>query len=292
MAFRAAKCLDARAAQSTLCGEPRSEPPLSMHATPKLPEGGKARRVYLLLRDEIANGTYRTGTLLPGENRLAASFEVSRVTVRRALESLAADGWIEKRTGAGSVVLPRDGEGETTIAADFATLVSQLVEIDRKTTARLLSFSYGVPSDAVARDLGLAQGAKVQTAVRVRFAGGVPFSHLTTHVPEAIARNYDEADLAAHPLFRLLERSGVTVAGAKQTVTATLAAPDVAGALQVAVGAPLLSLRRIVHDAGGCGVEVLSALYRPDMFRLEMSLARVGAGEARHWEPVIGVSKT
>jgi len=115
----------------------------------------------------------------------------------------------------------------------------------------------------------------------------VPFSHLTTHVPEPIARNYSEADLATTPLFRLLERGGVRIDGARQSVTAALAAPDVADALDIATGTALLSLTRVVRDAAGHGVEYLSALYRPDMFRLEMSLARVGDGGNRHWQPVI-----
>ncbi|MEL6426022.1 MAG: UTRA domain-containing protein, partial [Pseudomonadota bacterium] len=103
-----------------------------------------------------------------------------------------------------------------------------------------------------------------------------------------IARTYDETDLASQPLFRLLERTGVKVDGAQQSVTAALAAPDVADALAVSVGSPLLSIRRTVWDASGRGVEYLAALYRPDLFRLEMTLSRVGTGEARHWEPVIG----
>ncbi len=260
---------------------------MTIHAQASLPEGGKARRVYLLLRDDISNGRYAEGEFLPGENRLADTLKVSRITVRRALEALATDGWIEKKIGAGSVVLSRrDGDGK--IAADFATLIPQLVEFDKKTTARLLSFSYVVPSKAVAAALGLDKGARVQRAVRVRLSDGEPFSFLTTHVPEDIARSYDETDLATQPLFRLLERSGVQVEGADQTVTATLAGPDVAEALEVSVGAPLLSLERIVRDSSGRGVEHLSALYRPDRFRLEMSMTRIGAGEARHWEPVIG----
>ncbi len=260
---------------------------MTIHAQPTLPEGGKARRVYLLLRDEMSNGSFREGALLPGENRLADRFEVSRITIRRALEALAADGWIEKRAGAGSVVLSRAGSGNR-IAADFAGLIPQLVEIDRSTTARLLSFSYGAPPPAVAEALGLATGERVQTAVRVRLSEDEPFSHLTTHVPADIAASYDEADLATQPLFRLLERSGVTVDSATQSVSATLATPDIAGALGLSVGAPLLSLRRIVRDSSGRGVEFLSALYRPDLFRLEMTLARTGSGENRHWEPVIG----
>ncbi|MEM1265405.1 MAG: GntR family transcriptional regulator, partial [Pseudomonadota bacterium] len=45
---------------------------------------------------------------------------------------------------------------------------------------------------------------------------------------------------------------------------------------------------RVVRDADGNGVEYLAALYRPDMFRLEMVLARVDAGDTRSWAPVIG----
>ena len=51
-----------------------------------LPEGGKARRVYLLLRDEIMRGVRVDGTALPGEPRLATQYSVSRVTIRRALD--------------------------------------------------------------------------------------------------------------------------------------------------------------------------------------------------------------
>ncbi len=260
---------------------------MTAEAQSTLPEGGKARRVYLLLRDDLTNERFSEGSLLPGENRLADSYGVSRVTIRRALDALAADGWIEKRSGAGSVVLPRHGS-DSKIAANFATLLPQLVAFDKRTTARLLSFSYGPASSAIADALGLSSGAKVQTAIRVRLSDGQAFSHLTTHVPEDIARNYDETDLATQPLFRLLERSGVKVEGAHQSVTATLATPDVAEALGVSVGSALLALRRVVRDSDGRGVEHLSALYRPDLFRLEMTLTRVGAGEARHWEPVIG----
>ncbi|WP_419908960.1 GntR family transcriptional regulator [Hoeflea sp.] len=260
---------------------------MTIHTQTALPEGGKARRVYLSLRDDIANDRFAEGSLLPGENRLADSYGVSRVTIRRALDALAADGWIEKRNGAGSVVVPRSGS-DSKIAANFATLIPQLVEFDKRTTARLLSFSYDRAPLAIARALGLPENGKVQTAVRVRLSDGQAFSHLTTHVPEDIARSYDEADLATQPLFRLLERSGVKVEGAHQSVTATLATPDVADALGISVGSALLALRRVVRDADGRGVEHLSALYRPDLFRLEMTLNRVGAGEARHWEPVIG----
>ncbi|SLN64745.1 putative HTH-type transcriptional regulator YidP [Roseivivax jejudonensis] len=253
--------------------------------TARQPEGGKARRVYLVLRDDIVSGLRANGSLLPGEQRLAETFAVSRVTVRRALDALEGDGLIERRAGSGTrVCAAPDGAA---MAADMTTLIPQLVAMGRH-SARLLSFSYGAAPDAVARAMGLDPGARVQTAVRVRLAEGEPFSHLTTHVPEDIASNYSEADLAGTPLYQLLERSGVRVDAAEQSISAALAAPDVAEALDVATGAALLSIRRVVRDAAGRGVEHLSALYRPDRFRLEMALTRVGEGGARHWEPVVG----
>lgn len=249
------------------------------------PDGSKARRVYLVLRDEIAAGVHAPGAALPGELRLAATHGVSRVTVRRALEALEADGLIERRAGSGTRVRPAGGAGA--FAADVATLMPQLERMGQETTARLLSFAYVAPPPQVAAALGLAAADRVQRAVRVRAAAGRPFSHLTTHVPEAIAQGYSEADLATTPLFRLLERSGVRIDHATQTVSATLAAPEVAEALEVVPGAALIALSRVVFDAEGRGVEHLSALYRPDRFRLEMTLNRVGEGGARHWAPVL-----
>lgn len=255
-----------------------------------LPEGGKARRVYLLLRDEISQGVHNATGLLPGEQRLAEVFGVSRVTVRRALEALSRDGLVVRRAGSGTLIVPHARKAPP-IAADFATLMPQLVDMEQTTTARLLSFAYGPPPVSVADAMGLDPKDRVQTAVRVRLARDAAFSHLTTYVPEDIAIHYSEGDLATTPLFRLLERGGVTIAGADQSVTAALAAPDVADALGVSTGSPLLSLQRVVRDAAGRAVEYLSALYRPDLFRLQMSLTRVGEGAARHWEPVIGATR-
>jgi GntR family transcriptional regulator len=255
-----------------------------------LPEGGKARRVYLNLRDGIARGAYPADTLLPGEQRLAAEFDVSRVTIRRALEALDEDGLIDRRAGSGTRVLLRDHDTRP-LGADMTTLLPQLDEMSRKTTVRLLAVRYDAAPAPVAAALETAPGARVQIATRVRLIGEQPFSFLTSYVPEDIACRFDDAELATTALFQLLERSGVRISDAQQTVSAQLAAPEVAQALEISVGAALLSIDRVVRDRDGRGVEYLSALYRPDLFQLDMSLARVGAPGDRHWEPRIGNAK-
>jgi GntR family transcriptional regulator len=244
----------------------------------------KARRISLLLRERIASGEIAPGTRLPSEPALALEHGVSRVTIRRALDSLASDGLIDRRVGSGTFV--REPAAPSPIVADFTNMLSQLVEMGRRTGVRLLAFSYGTPPEAISQALGLAAGERTQRSVRVRLIDGQPFSYLTTHVPEAIGQTYSEADLGSVPLLTLLERSGTLVQRASQAIGATLAGPDVAEALGLEIGSPLLSLTRVVYGPDGRGVEHLQALYRPDRYSFQMELQRAGDAGERRWSPV------
>lgn len=249
--------------------------------SPSAVEPGKARQVYLLLRERIGAGLLPAGTRLPGEATLASDHGVSRMTIRRALDQLAAERLIDRRPGSGTFV--HGGLERPAVRADLTDVFAHLRAMGRHSGVRLLSFGYGPAPGDVAAALLLPAGTRVQRSVRVRLIDGAPFSYLTTHVPEAIGITYSDADLASTPLLELLERSGVVASQARQTIGATLAGPETAVALDVAVGAPLLSLTRVVQGVDGEGVEHLHALYRPDRFSFQMDLQRTGARGRRHW---------
>lgn len=240
----------------------------------------KARRIYLMLRERIASGDLPAGQRLPSEPALAAEQGVSRVTLRRALDRLEEEGLVSRRVGAGTFIT--DGMLSPVVAADLADVFAHLKTMGQTTGLRLLAFAYGVPPEGVAHALGLRDGERTQRSVRVRLIDGEPFSYLTTHVPERIGMTYAEADLSRTPLLELLERSGTVVDRASQALSATLAGPDAADALNLEVGAPLLSLTRVVHDQSGAGVEHLHALYRPDRFAFHLDLTR--SGDRRRWD--------
>ncbi|ALG72860.1 GntR family transcriptional regulator [Azospirillum thiophilum] len=246
----------------------------------------KARRIYLLLRDRIVAGELPPGSRLPGEPALAAEHAVSRVTVRRALDLLDKEGLVQRKAGSGTFV--HDTRTVRPIVADLSNVLSHLIDMGRSTDVKLLSFSYGLPSEAVAASLGLAAGERVQRSVRIRMIDGVPFSYLTTHVPEWIGLTWSEAELAARPLLELIERSGVQAERATQAISATLAGPEAAAALDLEIGSPLLSLTRVVYEPSGRGVEHLHALYRPDRYSFHMDLVRTGSDGERRWSPALG----
>jgi GntR family transcriptional regulator len=251
-------------------------------------EPSKSRTLFLILRDAILGGVYQPGERMPGELKLAEQYQVSRVTVRRAMAELERAGLIHRRPGAGTVVADR--AASQPVVADFSNVLSHLIEMGRTSTARLLEFGYSEPPDPVRRALGLAEGERAQRSVRVRLIDGEPFSHLTAFVPEVIGTTFSAEDLAEQPLLALLERGGVAVDHAAQSVTATLSTPSTAEALGLAVGEPLLAVARTVYDAEGRGVEHLQALYRPDRYRLAIQLSRVEAGGDRHWAPIADIA--
>ncbi len=244
----------------------------------------KTRQIYLALRESIANGGFDGGAPLPGEQALAATHNVSRITVRRALAELEREGLIDRRRGAGTFVNPRDVAKP--VIADLADVLKNLVAMGKTTDVRLLAFGYLDPAAPIVEALRLAPGERTQRSVRVRIIDDMPFSYLTTHVPERIGVTYSEPELASQPLLTLLERSGVSVDRATQEISAVLASPEVAGALDVDIGSPLIALTRVVYDDRDRGVEHLYALYRPDRYAFRMDLERTGAGGGRRWSPV------
>ena len=244
----------------------------------------KAKQVYLILRDRILSGALSLGAKLPTENDLADRYAVSRVTVRRALAELARERLIERRRSVGTRVIHRRAPGPVT--ADISGVLANIADMGRRTAVKLLSFDYVPATGAVGEALGVGPNELLQRSIRVRSIDRVPFSYLTTHVPESVALTFTQQELSARPLLELLERAGVKVEHARQRISAGLATPDVAAALDVRAGSPLIELVRVVSDQSGRAIEHLHALYRPDRYAFEMDLVRSAATGTKAWSPV------
>ncbi len=246
----------------------------------------KYHQIYLLLREQLREGRFAQG--LPGELSLMKQFSVARVTVRRALEQLAAEGMISREPGRGTRALdvnpaqaPAGPEGGQ--RAQLTGLLENLVSMGLRTTVSVLEVETVTASASVAQALQLATGDPVQKAIRVRSTKEGPLSHITTYVPGDIARQFGRRELARKPILVLLEESGVTVGRAQQTISARLADVLVARHLDVAVGSALLAVRRLIYDDRERPIQWLHGLYRPDRYEYEMQLSRVGSIDAKVW---------
>jgi GntR family transcriptional regulator len=225
---------------------------------------------------------------LPGELALMAQFNVARVTVRRALEQLASEGLIARNPGRRTRALPRVPAGEANSGrsmerANLRGLLENLVTMGLHTSVKVIEVATITASTQVAEALQLQLGDPVQKAVRVRSTKEGPLSHITTYVPDTIARRFGRRELSKKPILVLLEESGVKVGRAHQTISARLADSLIAQHLDVSVGSALLAVRRLIYDEDERPVQWLHGLYRPDRYTYEMQLSRVGGIDAKVW---------
>ncbi|MEE4212542.1 MAG: GntR family transcriptional regulator [Parvularcula sp.] len=230
------------------------------------------QQVYDLIRAKIASGDLNQHARLPAEQDLSVQLGVSRITVKRALNELAAAGLVRRQRGLGTVVT-YDASAPV-IAGSFQTMIEGLARMGVDTKVQLLDCALAEASPAVREALDLPPGACVQRIVRLRHLGDAPLSYLVTHIPEDIAEKYEESALATDSLLSILERAGHAPVEAEQTISAAPAEAAMAVNLGVAQGAPLLKVHRIMREASGRPVQDITSHYRADRFEYRMRLNR------------------
>ena len=199
------------------------------------------------LRSQVARGGYRDGTL-PSEAELGRAHEVSRVTVRRALELLRDEGVVTSRQGAGWFVAA-DPVRQT--LGRFRTLEAELEAAGESPRRRVLVFGFEPAAADVARALHLRAGDEVLHVRRLTLTGDEPFGLVTVWIAAALGRNLSRADVEATTFYDLLPLQGVEPVRATQTVSAIAADRSEAHHLGVKTGAPLLAVRRVTYTAAG-----------------------------------------
>jgi GntR family transcriptional regulator len=247
-----------------------------MLATPERPLDElqlRYQRVQHALADEIQRGGRPAGSRLPPERALAEHFGVSRVTLRRALDELAAAGVVE-RSGSGWVVAAGAiGEPPNELMSFSEMAASRGLEPG----ARVLDRQVRAATLDEAEALGLAPGASLFELERLRTMDQVPILIDRTRIPLSIAPELDEVDLDGVSLYGVLEaRYGVRPTRARFTVEAVPADARRARLLGLEEGQPLLRCQQQTEDDVGRQIELCEMAYRFDRYRFRATLARGG----------------
>jgi GntR family transcriptional regulator len=232
------------------------------------------QQVFLSLRERIISGELQAGSLLAGEQEMAKALGVSRITVKRAFNELAARGLVHRQRGRGTTVA--SGAVIPLVAGAFDTLLESLERMGLQTDLALIEVTDQPAGPKVSERLEIEPDALVQRAVRLRTLSGAPFSYLVNYVPLAIAQRYSRADLASMSMLTLLERAGAAVQEAEQWISAVAASSAIAQGLDVAPGAPLLKIDRVMRGPRRQPVQFIEVHYRPDRFHYHMRAQRNG----------------
>ncbi|SAL70765.1 GntR family transcriptional regulator [Caballeronia arvi] len=233
-----------------------------------------------VLRTGILDGRYPPMSRMPSESELQTMFDVSRITIRQALGDLQKEGLIFKVHGKGSFVSQPKAFQNVTSLQGFA---EAMAESGHEIVNRVVQLRFvPAPADVAAR-LDVEEGSSVAEIHRVRLLNRSPVSYEVTFLPEAIGRRLKRADLATRDIFLMLENDcAVPLGHADLAIDAIAAASEIAAALDVKKGAPLLRIERLTHDAAGKPIDFEYLYFRGDTFQYRLRIDRERVIRSRH----------
>jgi GntR family transcriptional regulator len=221
-------------------------------------------QLYTMLRDAIASGVLRSGSKMPSEKELAATFDVSRNTARRALAELASENMVIRRRGRGTVV--DYNKQHDPIHAPLTDLMQGLDEINTKVTALKINFT--VPPSEIAQKFN-AGDEELCNLHRLRNIHEVPYVYYDTWT-RGFDRTLTKKTLETNARFELFVEYGVEIVRFEQYLSAERATPEIAKALTIGTGKPLLKRVRYSYNDDGELVDYLVGVYNTDLFSYKM----------------------
>jgi GntR family transcriptional regulator len=204
------------------------------------------------LRTRVEAGEFGTARVLPSESDLSASYDASRVTVRKALDLLRDEGLLGSRQGFGWFVAAdpvRQSLGR------LGTIEQQLADSGAQPERRVVGFGFVKAPRRAEQVLGEETVLRV---VRLNLADGAPFAKVTVWCPESLGSGFSRDDLERHSFLDLLD---VPLGGATQTIGAGACSAADAELLGVPEGSPVLVAERVTRDAGGRAVLLSSHVF-------------------------------
>lgn len=210
------------------------------------------KQLELAIRTAIQEGRYQPGEKIPTELELSRQHQVSRITVRKALEVLTKANLLTRIAGKGTYVSAEKFQRSMSGIVSFSELCRSQ---GKKPGARTIKSVLETPDATVQDVLGLTPDDRIIALERIRYADDTPVSLEQSYFPERFAFLLQE-DLNQHSLYQVLnEKYGIYFTHSTKVIELVYAGYDVAHYLAIPKGYPLISITsRIVdnHGATSC----------------------------------------
>ncbi|MGD1818856.1 MAG: GntR family transcriptional regulator [Pleomorphochaeta sp.] len=223
-------------------------------------------QLFEKLQKEILNNSLTTGKKLPTEQTLSKQFNVSRVTVRKALEELEQNGLIIKVQGKGTFInSPKITKRLNNKAIGFSEMIrNQGMEPKAKTIRSELI----KPDNEDIKIFGLKKNEKIYNLDRLRMANSIPVSYEISRFSPKYSFLKDENLNGKVSLFSLLqEKYKVSLINSSKSLDIVFCTdPEIVEALNITIGYPLLYIHGIVYDEQNIPVYRSFIYFRGDKF--------------------------
>jgi GntR family transcriptional regulator len=224
--------------------------------------GPRYVQLYRHLVAIIGSGTLEPEAQLPPERDLAEFADVSRVTVRKAVAQLVAEGLLEQRRGAGTFVRQPPAKMEQSLSA-LLSFTEYMRARGKTSTSVIIRRGLFLPTPDEQMALGLASGERVARVERIRSADGVSMALEYSSLPPDILPDPDQVQTS---LYDVLRATGCAPMRAVQRITAVNIGAEEARLINLHEGAAVLRVDRTAYLPSGRPIEFTRGLYRSDIY--------------------------
>lgn len=226
------------------------------------------RQLREIVEGEIDAGLLKPGDKIPSEAELSQKYEVSRITVRAALNELSEEGILVKIQGKGTFVTHM--KEKKIITFGEISFTKACARSNMKPGRKLVSMDVEDANSDDLRELALEEGEKVVSIKRKLLADGTPLVLVHDRVPYRKYEKLLNMDIEGSSLNQLMIGiTGGTMSSLYRTIEATGATAQDAKLLGINVGSPLLLLRDIMGDGEGCPIRRTREVLAGDRVRVE-----------------------
>ena len=198
------------------------------------------QNIYQFYKHAILSGEYSVGDLLPSEADMCRQFQVTRMTIRQALDLLVQDGLITKHKGKGSIVGQTESLGLLNVKG-FSDAIGEHHNVGTQFITGPLQSEW--PSPFFFKLPAQHASAKCIFMKRLRFVQDQPVMLESTYIPDISLEHFCNKPLVNGSLFATLEnRYHAHVIKTEQNLRAIIPDPETIKYLRIAKGTPVLQI--------------------------------------------------
>jgi DNA-binding GntR family transcriptional regulator len=232
------------------------------------------------LKQLIVSGKVPVGSRLPSESDLCDQYNVSRITLREAVQGLVQEGYVVRRQGSGTYVTRRPAL-QNSLDTNFS-YTEYLARAGIRAGKRVLSSRSVIAGAEAAEALDLDEGARVVEVRRLRTADGRPAVYSVDSIPSDLAAVTADRRALNGSLYRLLAEKGHYVDHGEAIVAPAVADAELAPLLDVEPGTLLQHLAQIDYDTADRPVMFSLEWHVPSVFELRVYRRGPGPLAAEH----------
>lgn len=213
---------------------------------------------------------------MPSEAELAETFNVSRITIRKAMGMLTSDGLVTRSRGRGTFVThdARESDLNRPVTSNVHGFLKYLNAVGQSTKLKVISLDRGEAPPHICVQMQVPLNSELVRAVRVRELKGSPYQLSQAYLLPEVGGDFQREDLSNSNMIDLVQRAGAKVEQVEQVMTATLADEFSAQLLDVHLGAPLMRMNRLFIGPDMVPFYSADILYRADIYEYRLSLRR------------------